>query len=436
MNRVLIYGMGGLAFMACGDEPETRDSAADPSAEVTELGATVEALQEQLEAMATEVDDLQDQIIELEESGADPVDPYTDADALAAIQNDDPWNYPNLANIQNLWSKNDYGYQFLENSRWTMDNRSNPPGDSTRMELIQFFHETPECGPTSTFADCNATAAAKFYINGPRITDHNWTADGFREAALRKYHTHASGMYMVSFGQYGTVTDYPHGLIAPSGIHLEPHGAHQAIRIDGTGNSGDNIRIDTTYGSKGIAIYASPSTGLYCDDLGYDCSKSYPLYLRGGTLHLEDLTVERSAIDARNGGAATLFEQSMGIEHFYSWHDDADSGLPVHCAWNKTVTDDSIIKVQPYSTSPDLVEAHSYVVVDVWGPGQAPTSCTQVQSIKTDAAGVYGYSFPGSHLTEGGFSVAILGSDTSPLYPGDWAEGDRPSFLFEVVEPL
>ena len=61
---------------------------------------------------------------------------------------------------------------------------------------------------------------------------------------------------------------------------------------------------------------------------------------------------------------------------------DAETGLPVHCTWNTLVDEDSMIKVQPYSTSPDLVEAHSYAIVDVWGPGGAPTACTDGQSIK------------------------------------------------------
>ena len=49
---------------------------------------------------------------------------------------------------------------------------------------------------------------------------------------------------------------------------------------------------------------------------------------------------------------------------------------------------------------------------------------------------MYGYSFPASVTGEGGFSVAILGAGTAPLFPGDWQEADRPSFLFEIVDPL
>jgi hypothetical protein len=59
------------------------------------------------------------------------------------------------------------------------------------------------------------------------------------------------------------------------------------------------------------------------------------------------------------------------------------------------------------------------------------------QNIKTDAAGVYGYTFSESMMDEGGFSVAMLGPDPSVgLDPGMWGETDRPSFLFELIEPL
>jgi hypothetical protein len=243
-------------------------------------------------------------------------------------------------------------------------------------------------------------------------------------------------MYLVSFGQLSYVTDYAYGLIPPSGIHLEPHGAHQALRIDGTGNSGENIRIDTTLGSTGISIYESPAPGLYCEELGRDCSESYPLYIRGGQVHLEDLSFARSATDARNAGVWMLHETSLGVEHFYTWHTDPNTALPVHCTWNTMVTANSLVRVQAYTTSPDLLHSHSYALVEVWGPGSAPAVCTASQNIKTDAAGVYTSNLPKGYETEGGFSVAILGPSATPLWPGDWQEGDRPSFLYEVLEPL
>jgi len=361
---------------------------------------------------------------------------YTDEDALAAVQNPDPWSDPEQANLQTLWSQTDYGYQWLADSRWTMDNRANPPGERPRHELVQMFHETPECVEGSSFADCDATGALKMYVNGPRITDHDWSTEGFAAAAVRPYHTHASGLYLVSFGVSSYVVDYAYGLIAPSGIHLEPHGAHQALRIDGTGNSGENVRIDTMLGATGIALYEGGGPGLYCEALGGDCSRSYPLYIRGGTLHLEDLAIERTHHDARNTGTAPVGTSTLGIEPFYSWHIDSDSGLPVHCAWNETITDDSIVRVFAHSTSPDLLVAHSYAIVDTWGPGNAPTACTATQNIKTNAAGVYGYAFDATTQALGGVAVAILGPDTTPLDPGIWDEADRPAFSYEVVEPL
>ena len=176
--------------------------------------------------------------------------------------------------------------------------------------------------------------------------------------------------------------------------------------------------------------------GRYCDAVGADCSRSVPLYIRGGTLHLEDLTIERTHQDARNTGTAPVGTSSLGIEPFYSWHIDTDTGLPVHCAWNHTVTADSIVRVFAHSTSPDLLVAHSYAVVDTWGPGAAPAACTVAQNIKTNASGVYGYRFDASTAALGGFSVAILGPDPTPLDPGLWDEQDRPAFSYEVVDVL
>jgi hypothetical protein len=364
------------------------------------------------------------------------VDAYTDADAVAAVQNPDPWSDPERANLQYLWSRTDYGYQWLENARWTMDNRSDPAGEGPRQELVQLFHETPPCREDSTFADCNATGAIKLYVNGPSVEDNDWSEAGFAKQAVERYHSHTSGMYVVSFGQLGYVTDYPYGLIPPSGVHLEPWGAHQALRIEGSQNVGENIRIDTALGGTGIAIYQGASTSLTCSQVRTDCDETWPLYLRGGTLHLEDLAQERSASDTRGTGPEAVATQTLGIEHFYAWHDDPSTGLPVHCTWNSRVQEGDIVRVSAYSSSPDLRRAHSYAVVDVWGPGGAPASCAGTQLIRTDSAGVYGYAYAASTVAEGGFSVALLGPDDVPLYPGDWREGDRPSFVYEVIEPL
>lgn len=364
---------------------------------------------------------------------------YTDEMAVDAIQNRDPWSDPDAANLTDLWSKTERGFHHLTESRWTMDNRTDPAGVMPRHELIQMFHETPECIDGATFAECNSSGALKMYVNGPRITDHDWSEAGLQAAARKFYHTHASGMYIVSFGQGSSVSDMSYGLIPPSGIHLEPRGAHQALRIDSTQNSGENIRIDTTIGSTGIAIYESPLTSPLCEEMPGECELSYPLYIRGGRLHLEDIEVERSVVDARGAGPATLHTETMGIEHIYSWHIDTGFTLdvPVHCAWNSRATSDTIVKLTAYGTSPDLAVSHTYTIVDVWGPGEAPDACRVAQNIKTDAAGVYGYTFSDSVMEEGGFSVAMLGPDSSyALDPGMWRETDRPSFLFELIEPL
>jgi hypothetical protein len=397
----------------------------------TESADAHSALQARMDALEADIELL------AEESSTGTV--YTDEMAVAAVQNLDPWSDPEAANLTDLWSQTERGTHHLTESRWTMDNRTDPAGVTPRHELVQMFHETPECIDGATFAECNSAGALKIFVNGPRITDHDWSEAGLEAAARRHYHTHASGLYMVSFGQGSSVSDMPYGLIPPSGIHLEPRGAHQAIRIDSTNNSGENIRIDTTLGSTGIAIYESPVASPLCEDMPGECDRSHPLYIRGGRLHLEDIEVERSVGDARGAGPATLHTQSLGIEHMYSWHIDAVLVLdvPVHCTWNTRVTSDSIVKLTPYTTSPDLAVSHTYTIVDVWGPGEAPDACTVAQNIKTDAAGVYGYVFSESMMDEGGFSVAMLGPDPSVgLDPGMWGEADRPSFLFELIEPL
>ena len=85
MSRGLIYGIGGVTLLACGDESKPQDSGTAPTEGVTELTEAVADLQAQLTAMEAEVNELQNQVIELEESETEPVDPYTDADALAAL---------------------------------------------------------------------------------------------------------------------------------------------------------------------------------------------------------------------------------------------------------------------------------------------------------------------------------------------------------------
>ena len=410
--------------------------------EVLELSNTV-ALNATTEAeihaeLQARIDTLEGDIEELMDSGAGGI--YTDDMAVAAVQNLDPWSDPDAANLTDLWSKTERGFHHLTEARWTMDNRSDPAGLMPRHELVQMFHETPECVDGSTFADCNSTGALKMYVNGPRITDHDWSDDGFNAAARRPYNTHASGIYIVSFGQGSTVSDMPYPLIPPSGIHLEPRGDHQGLRIDGGHNSGENIRIDTTLGATGISILEGPVPSPLCGEMPGECERSHPLYIRGGRLHLEDIEVARSAVDSRGMGIATLHSESLGIEQFYSWHIDAELslGVPVHCTWNSRVSSDTMVKLTPYSTSPDLAVTHSYVIMDVWGPGDAPEACRVPQNIKTDAyGGVYGHSFGASMVEQGGFTVALLGPESdAALDPGVWRESRRPSFMFELFEPL
>lgn len=425
-------------FLLIGCAPDGTETTA--GADIEALEARIATLESALGSTQAALADAQADVASVEADVAgirDSVpEAYTDEDAVAAVQNDDPAGDPDRANLAYLWSQGDYGYQWLEHSRWTMDNRSNPAGEQPRHELVQAFHETPQCTESSAFADCNSTAAMKYYVNGPSVEDNDWSADGYAKQAMKNYHTHASGIYMVSFGQASTVTDVAGTLIAPSGIHLEPWGAHQAVRIDGSQNSGENVRIDTTLGSTGIAIYESPLAATTCSIVRTDCEESWPLYLRGGTVHLEDVAFERSVTDGRGTGVESVHTESLGIEHFYAWHDDATSGLPVHCTWNNRVTDSSVIRLHPYTTSPELRVAHSYALARVWAPGNAPAECLGTQLIKTDAAGVYGYVYSGSTIGNAGFSVAILGPSSTPLNPGEWGELDRPSFLYEVLEPL
>jgi hypothetical protein len=438
-----------LEVQQISDDDDRRVAAEEQASAIAGLQAQVDTLDADVTNNATDATDVHSDLqaridaldvdIELLMSAPGGGSEYTDEMAVAAIQNPDPWADPDAANLTDLWSKTERGFHHLTESRWTMDNRTDPAGVTPRHELVQMFHETPECIDGATFADCNSTAALKMYVNGPRITDHDWSEEGLATAARKFYHTHASGLYIVSFGQGSSVSDMPYGLIPPSGIHLEPRGDHQALRIDSSQNSGENVRIDTSLGSTGIAIYESPLASPLCEEMPGDCEMSHPLYIRGGRLHLEDIEVERSVVDARGAGPATLHTETMGIEHMYSWHIDAvlDLGVPVHCTWSTRTTSDTIVKLTPYETSPDLAVSHTYTIVDVWGPGEAPEACRVGQNIKTDSAGVYGYTFSDSLVEEGGFSVAMLGPDpSSGLDPGMWGETDRPSFLFELIEPL
>jgi hypothetical protein len=362
--------------------------------------------------------------------------PYTDADAVAAVQNDDPWGDPSGPNLQSLWSAWDVGYMQLDNGRWTWDNRAIPPGHSPTRELAELYHETPACGADRSFADCDTTAAMKIYVNGPDRETNDWSAAGWARMAAVPRHTHALGLYLVSFGRESTPSDWPYALIPPSGILLEPHGAHQALRIDGTGNTGDNVRIETTLGATGIAVYEGEIPGLYCDDLGRDCTRSYPLWLRGGRLHLEDLETERSAEDARGGGVFWTHGQTLGVEPFTTWHIDPALGVPAHCVYATRATARSLVRVQPHGAAAAWPEAHTYVVLESWGAGGAPPECTAAQLIFTEAAGVYGVD-PGAARAAGpGFRVALLGGGPVAIDPAEFGEGAAPSFLFELIEPL
>lgn len=418
-----------IGLPACGAAPSTGGAGgaglpADAEARLAALEADLAATRAALAAAEARVGALES------------APPYTDADAVAAVQNVDPWGTPGGANLQSLWSAWDVGYMQLENGRWTWDNRAIPPGHSPTRELAELYHETPACGPDRSFADCDTTAAMKIYVNGPDRETNDWSAAGWARMAGVPRHTHALGLYLVSFGRESTPSDWPHALIPPSGILLEPHGAHQALRIDGTGNSGDNVRVETTLGSTGIAVYEGEIPGLHCESLGRDCTRSYPLWLRGGRLHLEDLETERSAEDARGGGVYWTHGQTLGVEPFTTWHRDPTLGVPAHCVWARRATGRSLVRVQPYGAAARLPEAHTYVVLDTWDAGGAPAECTAPQLIFTEAAGVYGVDPGASRAAEAGFRVGLLGAGPVAIDPADFGETDRPSFLFEIIEPL
>ncbi|MFZ5477553.1 MAG: hypothetical protein ACOZNI_12325 [Myxococcota bacterium] len=381
-------------------------------AEIAALRAEVAALREALDARDTPA----------------TYTPYTDAQAVAAVQNADPFTNDD-PNLRSLWSNTEGGIWWLNEAQWYGDNRHDPPGRLPTSELVELYHETAECGATSAFSDCDATGGIKLYANGPRITDNDWSAAGYAAAATRAYHTHASGMYLVSFGQYATVTDYGQ-LIPPSGIHLEPHGAHQGLRVDGTGNAGDNVRIDLAMGGTGLAVYTSPDTALYCQELGRDCADAYPLYLRGGTLHLEDLAFERSVDDHRGSGAFTAGAASLGVRRLveYSW---AEAGMYAWCVYNTKVTAESLVFVRPYGVHARAFDAR---LLDTWGPGEAPDACVGTQLVTT-SAGTYGYGVPDDATAAlPGFRVVLVDAD-GPMDPAVFVE-DHPVVSYEVVEPI
>jgi hypothetical protein len=403
-------------LLACGDED------VGPSNEDLEaVQAEVVDLQDQLEALQRELDLLEP---------AEGHERYEDAEAVAAVQNFDPFT-DDEPNLQALWSNTDGGLWWLNQGEWYGDNRRDPAGSYPSHELIELYHETTECEEGMAFADCNATGGLKMYVNGPRITDNDWSEEGWLKAAARPYHTHTSGLYMVSFGVVSTVSDYGQ-LIPPSGLHLEPWGAHQALRIDGTANAGDNIRVELSDGATGLAVYSTGTAALSCEELGRECDESYPLYLRGGRIHLEDLQIERSVDDHRGVGILAYGAATLGVKRLieYSW--SSDEGLNAYCLFNTQVSSDTLVFLDAYGLHSRTFEPR---LVDVWGPGDAPAECAGVQSITTTSGGTYGYGSPTATMAAmGGFRVVMVDAE-GPIEPADFVE-DYPVVRYELVEPI
>ena len=405
-----------LFLLACGDK--------DPGPSTQEL----EALQEQIVELEGQLEAVQRELGALEIP--EQQERYTDEEAVAAVQNFDPFT-EDEPNLQALWSNTEGGLWWLNEGEWYGDNRRDPAGTMPSHELIELYHETTECEEGMAFADCNATGGIKMYVNGPRITDNDWSEEGWLKSAARPYHTHASGLYMVSFGVVSTVSDYGQ-LIPPSGLHLEPWGAHQALRIDGTANAGDNIRVELSDGATGLAVYSTGTPALSCDSIGRECDESYPLYLRGGRIHLEDLQVERSVDDHRGAGILTWGAATLGVKRLieYSW--DSQEELDAYCLFNSEVGTDTLVFLEPYGLHSRSFEPR---LLDVWGPGEAPSECTGVQSITTSAGGTYGYGAPSSAMAGlGGFRVVLVDAD-GPIGPADFVE-DYPVVSYELIEPI
>ena len=109
----------------------------------------------------------------------------------------------------------------------------------------------------------------------------------------------------------------------------------------------------------------------------------------------------------------------------------------------------SVVKLTPYNITGNgladdgnqskqlLLTSHTYVIKDVWGPGgNMPQECRQSQTIKTNAAGVYGGNSATNEMIDaGGFSVIILGGNGA-LDPGLWGQYRRPTFMYEVIDKI
>lgn len=342
--------------------------------------------------------------------------------------------------------ENNEGFIKWDTYRLYFDNRKTPSSTSSSkpyQNALEIYNETKECDPTKSFADCDSTSGIKIFLNAPNPQVANArSSDPAIAAALRPNNTHASGIYITSYGREATVTPDPKSspitLIAQSGIHLEPHGSHQGLRIDGTNNSGTDLRIDLSQGSTGIAVYGSPDTkGTYCDYLKLNCERTVAMRLTNGIMELQNIQIARS-ITRQDTMSYALANQALGVEVFTHWHTTGSNDMtPIHCVYNSTVTADSIIKLNAYKRASSMKGAHSYAVKDVWGPKQIPSDCKGPQLIKTDSAGTYSNGAPSDDLTlTGGFSVYILGSSAAPLDPGAWSQQDRPSFIYEIIQPL
>ncbi len=330
-----------------------------------------------------------------------------------------------------------FGFWRLRDNKLYMDNRAKPKGSGQAQQLLELYHETKACDPAHPFEFCNSAPAMRLFLNGPE-QNTSFETPGLVEAAKGYYNTHASAMFVQSFGRGSTVSDMGQ-VIPPSGIHMEPYGQHQAIRVDGSYNLGVQMRLEPAKSSTGLAIYGAPTlapqTQLVCTALGLSCDGPTTLaHFRDGLIINED-TFERRSMSNQASMAYGGVSKSFGSEMFTHWHTTADSSVPRHCVWHTKVEATSIIRVSAYERG-ELEAAHSYAVETVWGPGEAPQDCTKSQNIKTDAGGVYGGgAVPESMTALGGFSVAILGPDGS-LDPGAWSQNDRPVFLYEVLGAL
>ena len=293
------------------------------------------------------------------------------------------------------------------------------------LPILKIFHSVREC----TSSPCVQGSPAMYVLlNAPS------NGGDLREAALKRFHTHTSALYVQSYGQASKPST-----IQPSGIHLEPHGSSGGLRVDAANSSGNAIRVEVPSDGKGILVVGSPRPSKYCESADHGNCEARAgaqalIDLRGGVLRMSDSSLSRQI--SRNGRSLFyLHRRQVGEVEWRTWNRKSAAGrLACTCVFNQTVESKSLVRVSP-GRAGYLVAPHSYSVQSVWGPGSAPQSCRATQlAWPMESSKAYGIGSPPEELTKSaGFEVCLHQSEEDPA-PERWDPSQPPaSFSFEVL---